>query len=76
MNLNKYKKIHLEFNTVQPPLNPNSNFDVICDPSGAIIGVRKEIWQQNDYNFDLRVFEERFNVLIISGGHVGLMYAR
>jgi len=76
MNLNKYKKINLEFNTVQPPLNPNSNFDVICDPSGAIIGVRKEIWQQNDYNFDLRVFEERYNVLIISGGHVGLMYAR
>ena len=76
MNLNKYKKIHLEFNTVQPPLNPDAAFDVICDPSGAIIGVRKEIWRQNNYNFDLRVFEERYNVLIISGGHVGLMYAR
>jgi hypothetical protein len=76
MNLNKFKKIHFEFNTIQPPLNPNSNFDVICDPSGAIIGVRKEIWRQNDYNFDLRIFEERYNVIVIAGGQIGLMFAR
>ena len=76
MNLNQYKKIHFEFNTIQPPINPNADFDVICDGSGAIIGVRKELWRQNDYNFDLRVFEERYNVLVITGGQMGLMYAR
>ena len=76
MNMNKYKKVQFEFNTIQPPINPNSSFDVICDPSGDIIGVRKEIWRQNTYNFDLRVFEERYNVIVITGGQIGLMLAR
>ena len=76
MNVNKYHKVQFQFNTIQPPLNPNANFDVICDPSGAIIGVRKEIWRQNDYNFDLRIFEERYNVIVITGGQIGLMLAR
>jgi hypothetical protein len=76
MNMNKYKKVQFEFNTVQPPLNPNSPFDVICDASGDIIGVRKEIWRQNNYNYDLRIFEERYNVIVITGGQIGLMLAR
>jgi len=76
MNMNKYKKVQFELNTIQPPVNKNSPFDVICDASGAIIGVRKDIWRQNSYNYDLRVFEERYNVIIITGGQIGLMLAR
>ena len=75
MNVNKYKKIQFEFTTITPPLNPNSSFDVICDPSGEIIGVRKEIWRQFNYNYDLRIFEERYNVIIIEGGQIGIMNA-
>ena len=76
MNMNKYKKVQFELNTIQPPRNPNTPFDVICDASGDIIGVRKEIWRQNSYNYDLRVFEERYNIIIITGGQIGLMLAR
>ena len=76
MNLNRYKKVQFEFNTIQPPINPNADFNVICDPSGAIIGVRKEIWKQNNYNFDLRVFENRYNIVVITAGQIGLMLAR
>ena len=76
MNMNKYKKIQFEFSTIDPPLNPNSSFNVICDPSGDIIGVRKELWRQYAYNYDLRIFEERYNVIIIEGGQIGLMNAR
>jgi hypothetical protein len=76
MNVNKFNKINFEFNTIEPPLNPTIPYEVICDPSGAIIGVRKNVWQLNDYNFDLRIYEERYNVLVITGGQIGLMYAR
>ena len=30
----------------------------------------------NEYNFDLRIFEERYNIMIIQGGRVGLLNAR
>lgn len=76
MNMNKYKKVQFELNTIQPPRNINTPFNVICDASGDIIGVRKDIWRQNSYNYDLRVFEERYNVIIIAGGQIGLMLAR
>ena len=76
MNLCKFQKVKFEFNTIEPPLNPESNFNVICDASGAIIGVRKQMWQLNDYNFDLRLYEERYNMLVITSGSIGLMFAR
>ena len=53
-----------------------TNIDIMCDPSGGIIGVRKDFWRLNEYNYDLRVFEERYNIVRITGGLVGLMYAR
>jgi hypothetical protein len=78
-NTNKWKWLTFEFNTIQPPLNDNpetNSVDVLCDPSGAIIGVRKDVWTLNKYNFDLRVFEERYNMIEITGGRIGLAYAR
>jgi len=77
-NTNKWKYITFEFNTIQPPRNkdPDVGVDVLCDPSGAIIGVRKDLWALNEYNFDLRVFEERYNMIEIQGGRIGLSIAR
>jgi len=78
-NTNKWKYITFEFNTIQPPRNqdPDSNnVDVMCDSSGNIIGVRKDIWTLNEYNYDLRVFEERYNMIEIQGGRIGLLIAR
>jgi hypothetical protein len=79
-NTNKFEYVWFEFNTIQPPrlncLNGAQNVEVLCDPSGAIIGVRKNTWALNEYNFDLRIFEERYNVIKIMGGRAGLAFAR
>jgi len=78
-NVNKWKFITFEFNTLQPPRNPNhtSDIDIMCNPeTGAIEGVRKDIYKLNNYNYDLKVFEERYNVIKIQGGQIGLLNAR
>jgi hypothetical protein len=77
MNMSKFKEIQLEFTTHSPPLDEEAKFYTICDPSsGTIIGVNKPSWRIYDYNYDLTVFEERYNVLTFIGGNCGLMYAR
>ena len=78
-NVNKWKFITFEFNTLQPPRNPKhtSDIDIMCNPeTGAIEGVRKDIYKLNKYNYDLKVFEERYNVIKIQGGQIGLLNAR
>jgi len=76
-NMNKWQYVTFEFNTVQPPFDPdNNNVEVLCDPSGGIIGVRKDTWRLNQWNFDLRVWEERYNMIVIENGSIGLLIAR
>jgi len=80
-NTNMWKNVTFEYNTIQPPSLTDEcadQFDseVICDPSGAIIGMRKNHWQLNQYNYDLRVFEERYNMIVITSGRIGLLNAR
>jgi hypothetical protein len=81
MNLSKFNQIEFEFTTFQPPLDINAQVQVICGNdiggiSGAPIGVNKPSWRIYDYNYDLTVFEERYNLLTFSSGNAGLMYAR
>ena len=77
MNVNKFKKVFFEFNTIEPPIDiVGSNNEFICDNEGNAIGFRKTTGKLNEYNFDLRIFEERYNVMIITGGKVGLLHAR
>ena len=74
--MSKFKTIELEITTYVPPFSANSNFQVICDGNGNPIGVNKQNWKLYDYNFNLVLFEERYNVLSIIGGNCGLLYAR
>ena len=77
MNVNKFKKVFFEFNTIEAPLDlSGSNIEYICDLNGNAIGFRKTVAQLNEYSFDLRIFEERYNIMVIQGGRVGLMHAR
>jgi hypothetical protein len=77
MNLSKFKTIQFEFTTISPPLDPSAQVLVICDPNGGgPIGVNKPTWRIYDYNYDLTVLEERYNVLTFTSGNAGLMYAR
>jgi len=81
MNLSKFNQIEFEFTTFQPPLDPSAQVQVICGNdiggiTGVPIGVNKPTWRIYDYNYDLTVLEERYNVLTFSSGNAGLMYAR
>jgi len=77
MNMSKFKNIQFEFSTFQPPLDASASVYVICNPNGGdVIGVNKPSWRIYDYNYDLTIFEERFNTLTFTSGNAALMYAR
>lgn len=40
------------------------------------IGVRKSNWRLFEYNYNLTVYEERYNVLSFVGGNCGMLYSR
>ena len=51
--------------------------NIICDGTGNPIGVSsKPSWQLYQYNYDLTLFEERYNILSFIGGTAGMMFAR
>ena len=76
MNMDKFEKIQFAINTIEPPGSDNFNIVEICDVNGDVIGTRKNIWDLNEYTFDLSIFEERYNTVIFQAGMVGLQYAR
>jgi hypothetical protein len=77
MNVNKFKKVFFEFNTIEPPIdNEGNNVEYICDSEGNAVGFRKKSSNLNEYSFDLKIFEERYNVMIIQSGKIGLLHAR
>jgi hypothetical protein len=76
INMSRFHLIELEFNTINPPLDPNAQVLTICDPdTGEIIGINKPTWRIYDYNFNMVLFEERYNIVYFVGGNCGLMYA-
>ena len=75
INLSKFKNIEFEFSTYQPPLDPSAQVYAICN-QGEIVGINKPSWRLYDYNFDLHVLEERFNILTFTAGNAALLYAR
>tara|TARA_B100001059_G_scaffold48770_1_gene41748 strand:+ start:18030 stop:19676 length:1647 start_codon:yes stop_codon:yes gene_type:complete len=77
MNLNKFSKVGFEFNTLEPPINPTPRtINIICDTNNNPIGFRKTTADLNEFSYDLKVFEERYNMLIIMGGRGELLQAR
>ena len=77
INLSKFKNIELELSTYAPPIDPiNSSFDIICDIDGNPIGVRKSNLRLYEYNYNMTLYEERYNVLSFVNGNCGMMYAR
>lgn len=77
INLSKFKTIELEITTHLPRIDPvNSTYDIICDGTGIIIGVNKQNWRLYEYNYDMILFEERYNILSFINGNCGMMYAK
>ena len=77
INLNKFRTIEFEFTTYLPQIDTNANaINYICDASGNPIGVYKQNYRLFNYDFNLTIFEERYNVLSFVSGNAGLLYAR
>lgn len=76
INLSKFKNIEFEFTTEVPTLDDKASFYTICDDDGNVIGVNKSSWVIYNYNYDLTVHEERYNVVVFASGNCGLMYSR
>jgi len=76
INMTAFNSVELEFVAIVPPVNPMAQTLTICNPeTNEIIGINKPTWQIFDYNFNLTVFEERYNIINIVSGEAGLMYA-
>jgi hypothetical protein len=76
MNMSRFSNIELETVTIIPPIDPNAQSLVICDPqSGNVVGINKPTWRIYDYYYNLVIFEERYNVVNFIGGNCGLLYA-
>jgi len=78
INLSRFKNIEFEFTTYVPPVdNSPDKFVVNCDSMGNPIAIStKPGWAIYKYNYDITIFEERYNILSFIGGNCGLMYAR
>lgn len=75
VNLSRFKKIEFEITTIEPPVDPSAEFFTICDEAGGIIGVSKDR-DQYLYNYEMHIFEERYNIIRFISGNGGLLFAR
>jgi hypothetical protein len=76
INLSKFKNVELEVTTFTPQFNLNESNELLYDSNGAMIGYYKQRWQLYEYNYNLVLFEERYNILSFVGGNCGMLYAR
>jgi hypothetical protein len=77
-NTNKFKNIEFEYNlTSNPPINPDASNVSICDPeTREIIGVVQDPTNIYKYNYNMYIYEERYNVLSFQSGLADLIYNR
>ena len=76
VNLSKFSIIEFEYSTYTPPADANAQTLVVCDDDSNPIGVNKPTWRLYDYNYNLHLMEERYNILIFESGNAGLMFTR
>jgi len=78
INLSRFKNIELELTTYIPPINNSEGkFNIVCDQTGQPVSVSSTPgWAIYKYNYDITIFEERYNVLSFIGGNCGMLYAR
>jgi hypothetical protein len=77
MNMSKFRIIELELTTYVPPIDiGTSNFSIIYDANGIPIATTSPNWKKYEYNYNMKVFEERYNILSFIGGNCAMLYAR
>jgi hypothetical protein len=77
INLGKFKNVNIEIKTFVPPINSTgATFQIVCDGNGLPIATNKSNWKLYDYNFNMTLFEERYNIISFISGNCGSLYAR
>ena len=76
--MSRFKNVEFEFTTFLPPIDEDgNNLEVTCDDDGIPTSVtEKPGWTLYSYNYNLTMFEERYNIMSFIGGNCGMMYAR
>lgn len=77
INLSRFKNVEFEITTYLPPIDTEgANVDITCMDGHPISVTTKPGWALYTYNYNMHVFEERYNVLSFIGGNCGMLYAR
>jgi hypothetical protein len=77
INMSKFKTVEIEINTFVPQFDlQNYDYQITCNGEGVVIATNAPSWRLYEYNFNMKLFEERYNVLSFVGGYCGLMYAK
>ena len=77
MNMDKFEEINIHIQTIEPPIN-TENKTTVCNIN-PITGFEEIVQTSQDifkYTFDLEVFEERYNIVVIKNGIIGTLFAR
>ena len=75
INTTPFKKVEFELKVMNPPLDPDATVTTICDDDGNVIGIKKTTWDMYLYSYEMTVYEERYNILTLEGGHATLMFS-
>ena len=76
INISKFNNIEFEVTTYTPtPNDTQIQYSYVCDGT-VTIGYSKPTNVLYEYDFDLTIMEERYNIVSFVGGSCGLMYAR
>lgn len=77
INLGMFKEIYLDIQTIIPNIDETQDVATICDEDGQIIGtIDIDPNKLYTYSFDMKLFEEKYNVLRFISGNVSLIYSR
>ena len=77
MNAGRFKTVELEFTTYLPPVSVDGSTTSIECTDGTPVNISsKPSWALYVYNYNLHVFEERYNIISFVAGNCGLVYAR
>ena len=77
INTSKFTNIIFQFETIFPTLKEDVLQTLILNPrTNQPIGINKPVWRLYNYNYNLHVMEERFNILSFQSGMAGLKLTR
>ena len=77
VNAGRFKTVELEFTTYLPPVSVDgSTMGIECTDGTPVNISSKPAWALYVYNYNLHVFEERYNIISFVAGNCGLVYAR